>query len=65
MDADKAYPVRCEKCGQVLAMREDNLVASVMRHRNRRKEIHIRLKKDQVMTILCDHCGNINRITGN
>lgn len=65
MDADKAYPVRCEKCGQVLAMRENNQIASIMRHRNRKKEIHIRLRKDQTMTILCDHCGSINKITGN
>jgi ribosomal protein S27E len=65
MDADKTYPVRCEKCGQVLAMRENNQIASIMRHRNRKKEIHIRLRKDQVMTILCDHCGSINKIIGN
>lgn len=62
--SDERYPVRCRECGNVLAVREGNLIVSTMRHRNRKKEIHVRLISGQDLTILCDHCGEINKLTG-
>lgn len=59
-----SYPVRCRSCGQILAIREENRVASSMRLRKRKKEIRMRLESGQKMTILCDRCGEINEIEG-
>ena len=64
MRNEERYPVRCRECGNVLAVREGNYVVSTMRHRNRTKELHIRLNAGQKMTISCDHCGEINEIIG-
>ena len=62
--ADERYPIRCRDCGNVLAVREGNHIESSMRHRSRKKELHIRLYAEQKMTILCDRCGTINEIIG-
>lgn len=64
MTREERYPVRCRECGQVLAVREGNRVVSSLRHRNRKKEVRIRLESGQKMTILCDRCGEINELTG-
>ena len=62
--SDERYPVRCRECGNVIAVREGNLVSSVMRHRNRKKEVRIKLIPGQTMTIHCEKCGQNNAITG-
>lgn len=59
-----SYPVRCRECGWIIAVREGNRIASSMRHRDRKKEIRVRLESGQKMTILCDRCGEINELTG-
>ena len=64
MKSDERYPVRCRECGQVLAVRTGNTVYSSLRHRARRKEIHIQLFGGQRMTIVCDKCGCENQIVG-
>lgn len=62
--SNERYPVHCRECGQVIAVREGNLIVSTMRHRNRKKELHVKLLAGQKMTILCDKCGVINEIIG-
>lgn len=59
-----SYPVRCRECGRIIAVREGNRIASSMRHRDRKKEIRVRLESGQKITILCDRCGEINELTG-
>ena len=61
---EERYAVRCRECGQVLAVRDGNMIESVMKHRNRKKELHVKLFAGQKMTILCDKCGVINEIIG-
>lgn len=65
MPDKERYPVRCIQCGNVIAVREGNFVASTMRYRSRKKEIHVKLISGQKMTILCDKCGEVNNILGN
>lgn len=65
MREDERYPVRCRECGQVLAVRSGNIICSSLRHRTRKKEIHIRLFAEQKMTIVCERCECVNTIVGN
>lgn len=64
MREDARYPVRCRECGQVVAVREGNLLISSLRHRSRKKEIRIRLDAGQKMHIVCDKCGCKNVVVG-
>lgn len=61
---NERYPVRCRECGNVIAVREGNLIISSMKHRNRKKEIRVKLISGQNAYIDCDKCGQNNQITG-
>lgn len=65
MREGERYPVRCRECGWILATREGNLVISCLKHRNRKKEVRVKLESGQSMWIDCDHCGQSNQLKGN
>ena len=65
MREEERYPVRCRECGQVLAVREGNLIISSMRHRARKKEVRVKLEPGQNLYIDCDKCGQSNQLKGN
>lgn len=65
MREEERYPVRCRECGQVLAVREGNLIISSMRHRTRKKEVRVKLEPGQNLYIDCDKCGQSNQLKGN
>lgn len=62
---DERYPVRCSKCGNVIAVREANRISSSLRHRNRKKEVRVTLHPGQTLYIDCEKCGQNNMVTGN
>ena len=64
MKNDERYPVRCRECGNVIAVRQGNVVISTLRHRNRRKEVRVRLESGQRVWIICDRCETENGIIG-
>lgn len=64
MRDEERYPVRCRECGNVIAVREGNLIISSMKHRNRKKEVRVRLHPGQNLYIDCDKCGQGNMMTG-
>lgn len=63
--SDERYPIRCAECGNVIAVRQINTIVSALRHRNRRKEVRVRLEPGQRMWIVCDKCEHENLIVGN
>ena len=64
MKIDERWPVRCGECGQVIAVRSGNAVVSSLKHRNRKKEVRVKLNPGQKMWIVCEKCGHENMLTG-
>ncbi len=65
MKTDERYPLHCGQCGNVIAVRRGNTVISSLKHRNRRKEVRVRLETGQKMWIVCDKCEHENQVVGN